>query len=246
MLETSLSRMETAVEGHRFVPDKATGPLRIATVDNLIGLVAGPMCQILSEEAPNLTVQFVLATRNLAEDLKSGAVEVAVTSTEFMNSSAIADTLRSDIHTVPLASERLVCIARNDDADFARGLSLEEYVSRPHASYTVDPDHPYTVERKHIREAGLRRLTRISTTSNQSLPEIVAASDCLSIVPISMAITASKSLPIQYREPPFALPNIEWIVAWHNRTDTNDLVQWSKDRILDCSNIMKSRFSEND
>lgn len=242
LLETSLSRVETAVEGRSFDPKTATGPLRIAAVDNLVGLAAGPMCQVLAEEAPELRVQFVGATRSLAEDLKSGAVELAVTSTEFINSAAIPDSLRDEIHTLPIATESLVCIARDDDEAFASGLSLEDYLARSHASYTVDPDHPYTIERKRIREAGVNRTTRASTTSNQSLPEIVAASDCLAIVPISMAITASKLLPLQYRKPPIDLPDIEWIVAWHERSSANDLVQWAKDRVVECSLILTSRI----
>ncbi len=244
LLEASLSQVEAAVEGKRFDPTDTRGPVRIATVDNLIGLVAAPMSTILANEAPKLSVQFVLASQSLAEDLKSGSVDIAVTSTEFINSSTIADSLRDDILVLPVAREPLVCIAHSDDTEFAQGLTLEEYLARPHASYTVDPDHPHTVERKHIRELGLRRATRISTTCNQSLPDIVASSDCLAIVPISMALKASKILPIQYHKPPLPLPDIEWIVAWHNRASNDPLVQWARDKILECADLLTKSFAD--
>ncbi len=234
-LETALAHIESAIKGDAFDPALATGPIRIATVDNVISTFAGPICGILETEAPNLEVQFVIATHNLAGDLKSGAVDIAVTSTEFMDSPAISESLRKELCIHPVGVEPLVCIGRSDDAQLAKGLSLDVYMSRPHASYIVDPDHHHTVERQHIRDVGLSRSTRIATSSNQNLPAIVANSDCLAIVPITLAKTAVSQYPLKIFRPPFDLPDIKWVIAWHERSSANPLFQWSKDAILQCS-----------
>ncbi|WP_275897585.1 LysR family transcriptional regulator [Sphingorhabdus sp. Alg239-R122] len=235
LLETALAHIESAIKGGEFDPALATGPVRIATVDNVISTFAGPMCQKLEKEAPNLEVQFVIATHNLAGDLKSGAVDIAVTSTEFMDSPAIPESLRKELCTKPVGVERLVCIGRSDDVQLANGLSLDVYLSRPHASYVVDPDHHHTVERQHIRDVGLSRSTRIATSSNHTLPAIVANSNCIAIVPMTLAKSAARQYPIKIFRPPFDLPDIKWVMAWHERGSVNPLLRWSKDAILRCS-----------
>lgn len=234
-LETALAHIESAITGSEFDPASATGPVRIAIVDNVIGTIAAPMCRILEKEAPKLEVQFVVATHNLASDLKSGIVDIAVTSTEFMDSSSIAVSLRNEIHTQPVGVERLVCIGRSDEEQPAEGLSLDAYLSRPHASYNVNPDHPHTIESRHIRDMRLSQFTRISTSSNQSLPAIVSVSDCLAIVPLTLAKLAATQYPIQIFQPPMDLPDIKWVMAWHQRLADVPLIQWSKDAILRCS-----------
>ncbi len=235
LLETALAHIESAIKGGKFDPALAAGPVRIATVDNVISTFAGPMCAILEEEAPNLEVQFVTATHNLAGDLKSGAVDIAVTSTEFMDSPAIPESLRKELCIRAVGVERLVCIGRSDDKQLEGELSLDAYLSRPHASYVVDPDHHHTVERQHIRGVGLSRSTRIATSSNHTLPAIVAHSDCLAIVPMTLARTAVRQYPIKIFRPPFDLPDIKWVMAWHERGSANPLLQWSKDAILRCA-----------
>lgn len=241
-LETALTHIESAIIGSDFDAASATGPVRIATVDNVIGTVAAPVCKILESEAPELAVQFVIASHSLAHDLKSGSVDIAVTSTEFLDSSTIPVSLRDELHTQFIGAERLVGIGRAGDPHIAEGLSLDAYMSRPHASYVVDPDHPHTVERQHIRNLKLRRSTRIATSSNQSLPAIVANSDCLAIVPLTLAKMAERHYPIQIFKPPMDLPDIQWVVAWHGRVSDVPLIQWSIDAILRCSKDIESRF----
>lgn len=236
-LETALGHLESAVVGTAFDPASAKGPIRIATIDNVIGTFAAPMCGILEKEAPELEVQFLVATRNLASDLKSGAVDIAITSTEFIDSPAISESLRNELGIQPIGVERLVCIARAGDEQLADGLSLDAFLSRPHATYIVDADHHYTVERRYLKEHGLRQTTRIATSSNQNLPAIVAHSDCLAIVPMTLAQSAIRQYPVQIIKSPLNLPKIHWVMVWHERTATIPLIQWAKDAVLRCSKI---------
>jgi DNA-binding transcriptional LysR family regulator len=231
-LETALGHLESAVAGKPFDPVTATGPVRIATVDNVIGTYAAPMCRLLEREAPKLEIQFLVATRNLANDLKQGTVDVAITSTEFMDSPAISESLRKELRTQPIGTERLVCIGRSDDRELAKGLSLEAYLSRPHATYVVDADHHHTVERRYFREHGLSQFNRVATSSNHSLPAIVADSDCLAIVPVTLALWARKHYRLRIVEPPLDLPDINWVMAWHERAAVIPLVQWAMDAIM--------------
>ncbi len=232
ILEPALVHIESAITGSDFDPLSASGPVRIAAVDNLVATFAGPMCKILEKEAPRLQLQFVIASNKLASDLKSGVADIAITSTVFMDSPAIGESLRNELHTQVIGVERLVCIARRGDKQLANGMSLETYLSRPHASYIVDPDHPHTVERQRLRDLNLSRPARIATSCNQSLLSIVADSDCLAIVPATMAMLGAKRHRIQIFRPPVDLPDIKWVVAWHQRLSNSPLIRWSIDAMM--------------
>jgi DNA-binding transcriptional LysR family regulator len=232
VLEPALVHIESAIKGSDFDPLSAVGPVRIAAVDNLLATFAGPMCKLLEKEAPNLQLQFVFASRDLAADLKSGAADIAITSTVFLDSPGISESLRNEIHTQQIGVERLACIARRGDKELANGLSLETYMSRPHASYIVDPDHPHTVERQLMRQLDINRPVRVATSCNQSLLSIVADSDCLAIVPATMAMSGAKRHRIQIFRPPVDLPDIKWVVAWHQRLSNAPLIRWSIDAMM--------------
>lgn len=232
ILEPALVHIESAIKGSDFDPLSAVGPVRIAAVDNLLATFAGPMCKLLEKEAPNLQLQFMFPSRKLAADLKSGAADIAITSTAFLNSPAVSETLRNEIQTQVIGVERLACIARRGDPQLVRGLSLESYLSRPHASYIVDPDHPHSVERQQMRELNLNWPVRVATSCNQSLLSIVADSDCLAIVPATMAMLGAKRHRIQIFRPPVDLPDIRWVVAWHQRLSNAPLIRWSIDAMM--------------
>jgi LysR family transcriptional regulator, nod-box dependent transcriptional activator len=236
-LELALHHVETAIEGDDFDLAFATGAVRIATVDHLIGTMAGPLSALLVKEAPNLQLQFVAITPSIADDLQTGALDIAITSTMMMENLSIKETGRREITNQVLASERLVCIGRNDDKDLAAGLSVEAYLERPHASFVIDMEHYHTVERQRLTELGLEQKTRILTTSNQSLPAIVAASGCLALIPETLAKAAIPALPIQIVSPPIAFPAIDWTMAWHQRSDQDPVKRWAIDAVIRCSGI---------
>jgi LysR family transcriptional regulator, nod-box dependent transcriptional activator len=243
-LETALAYVETAIEGADFDPAIATGPIRIATVDNVISALAGPVCTILADEAPHLQAQFLTATQRSALDLRAGALDILITSSLMMESGLVDETTRRELRSRSLAEERLVCIGARDDAELTAGLSLDAYLARAHVSYIVDAEQHQTVERRRLSELGLNQMTRIATSSNLSLPSIVAQGGCLSLVPESLAQSACALYPIQIVDPPLDLPNIHWVMVWHERSDDSPLVQWAIDVITRCAGIFGEGATE--
>jgi LysR family transcriptional regulator, nod-box dependent transcriptional activator len=236
-LETALAHVETVIQGVDFDAATAKGPVRIATVDNAIGALAGPVCKILAAEAPNLQAQFLSATPRSGLELKSGAVDILITSSIMMESGLVDETTRAELRSCPLADERLVCIGPLDDPDLAAGLSLEAYLARAHISYIVDADQHHTIERRRLSELGLSQFTRIATSSNLALPAIVAQSGCLALVPATLAKSASALYPIQIVASPMDVPDIHWVMVWHERSDDVPLVRWMMDAFLRCADI---------
>jgi LysR family transcriptional regulator, nod-box dependent transcriptional activator len=231
-LEIALSHIETVVGGATVDLGAATGTIRIATVDNIIGMIAGPLSRLCAEEAPNVHIELLVASRNMATELQSGGIDIAITSTIMMDTLKIAESDRRQLRSEILADERLVCIGPRDDASLAGGLTLEDYVARPHASFIVDPEQHHTVERQWLADMGLNPNSRIRTASNLSLPDIVATSGCLSLVPESLARKAVAQYPIQIFDPPMIVPDIRWVMIWHERSEIDAIVKWAMDAVI--------------
>jgi LysR family transcriptional regulator, nod-box dependent transcriptional activator len=236
-LNAALSHVELALEGQGFDPATVRGPVRIATADNLIGALAGPLSKILADEAPLLEVQFLTATRRSALDLRAGTLDLAIASTVMMGSGLADEDTRSEMRTQHLADEHMVCIGRADDAELAAGLSLDAYLKRPHASYILDAEQHHTLERQQLSKLGVQQAARISTSSYQCLPSIVVQGGCLALVPATLARAAKANYPIQIVESPLYMPDISWILVWHERSSDSPLIKWTKDAIIRCADV---------
>jgi DNA-binding transcriptional LysR family regulator len=230
-LEIALQHVETVVGGEAADLRTATGTVRIATVDNVIGAIAGTLTRLCAQEAPNVQIELLVASRNMANDLQSGAIDIGITSTVMMDTLKIGESVQRQLRSQMLADERLVCIGARDDAGLAAGLTLEEYLARPHASFIVDSEQHHTVERQRLAELGLSPNSGIRTASNLSLPDIVAASGFLSLVPESLARMAVAHYPIQIVDPPMKVPDIRWIMVWHERGEIDAIVKWAIDAV---------------
>lgn len=240
LLEIALSQIETVVGGVASNLGTATGTVRIATVDNIIGAIAGPLSRLSAEEAPHVQIELLVASRNMATELQTGGIDIAITSTIMMNTLKIAESIRCQLRSEILGDERLVCIGPRDDASLAAGLTWEEYIARPHASFIVDPDHHHTVERQWLADLGLNPNSRIRTASNLSLPDIVATSGCLSLVPESLARKAVAQYPIQIFDPPMQVPDIRWVMVWHDRSEIDAIVKWAINALIRCASTLLS------
>ena len=239
-LEIALSYIETVVGGEAPDLGAATGTVRIATVDNIIGAIAGRLSRLSAEEAPNVHIELLVASRNIATELQSGGIDIAITSTIMMDTLKIAESNRRQLRSEILGDERLVCIGPRDDASLAAGLTWEDYVARPHASFIVDPEQHHTVERQWLADLGLNPNSRIRTASNLSLPDIVATSGCLSLVPESLARKAVAQYPIQIFDPPMKVPDIRWVMVWHERSEIDAIVKWAIDALIRCASTLLS------
>jgi DNA-binding transcriptional LysR family regulator len=239
-LEIALSHIEAVVGGVATDLRTATGTVRIASVDNIIGAIAGPLSRLSGEDAPNVHIELLIASRNMATELQTGGIDIAITSTIMMDTLKIAESIRRQLRSEILGDERLVCIGPRDDASLAAGLTLEDYVARPHASFIVDPDHHHTVERQWLADLGLNPSSRIRTASNLSLPDIVAISGCLSLVPESLARKAVAQYPIQIFDPPMKVPDIRWVMVWHERSEIDPIVKWAIDALICCASTLFS------
>lgn len=225
-VETAMAAVTHVLGGRRFDPATSNLRFRIATADYVAALIAPTIARILAAEAPTVGVQTVPARRASADALRSGQVDLIIGPKQIL--AAGSDHPASDsaeFRIEPLISEPMVCIGAAGDEELARGLSTEAYLARPHAVFSLDLDVQASVEALHLREQGLRQVERLICADFSTLPLIVAASDCLAIVPSSVAHLFAH-LPIRAVRPPIDVPPMELVAAWHRRREDDPPLAW--------------------
>jgi LysR family transcriptional regulator, nod-box dependent transcriptional activator len=233
-LEQALTSLENVLDEQAFDPSRSTDQFRIATSDHIINVLSVPVAKIMAAEAPLMQAQFLMINRQTALELKAGHADFAIASSATLGSGLTDTATTAEISGKYLTSERLVYIARSDDADVTKGLSLAQYLARPHATFALDSEHHASVESMVLADMGHRQNNRLLLSTYQSLPMIVAETGCLAVMPETMAINAARLYPIQIATPPIAFPHIKWLLIWHKRNDKNPVMLWVREMIPRC------------
>lgn len=131
-----------------------------------------------------------------------------------------------DASVVPLFTDRLVCIGHEADRDLKEGLTAERYLARPHAGFFLDFDVNASLEQFYLAESGILQFDRMLTSIFSALGSIVANSDCLALVPESLARITMAHLPIRYVDAPLELPPLELVMVFHRRREADEGMMW--------------------
>ena len=237
--ETLLGPLEEAMGAVRrtFAPeifDPATSRqrFRIATADYVMAIIAPHLVAIQSRQAPHIAVQMLNARKQSDEDLRAGRIDMIVAPKRMITGPRTqrGDFLKDAI-VVPLLTEKLVCIGHRDDTDLRLGLTAERYLERAHAGFFLDYEIHASLEQFHLGETGATQFDRMLTSSFSTLPMIVANSDCLALLPESMARAAKTYLPIDYVASPVDVPPLELVMVWHRRRERDHGMSWLVDAI---------------
>lgn len=237
-LEEAMAAVRRAVAPEPFDPATSRQRFRIATADYVMTILAPHLTGILSTRAPTMAVQMLNARKLSDEDLRVGRIDMLIAPQRTLTSarSQRPDYLQ-EVSITPLLSERLVCIGHIDDHDLRQGLTAKRYLERAHAGFFLDFDVHASLEQFHLGETGTFQFDRILTSSFSTLPLIVANSDCLALLPESMAKLARKHLPIAYVDAPIELPALDLVMAWHRRRDHDLGMAWIVDALVESAQI---------
>ncbi|MBS0477267.1 MAG: LysR family transcriptional regulator [Proteobacteria bacterium] len=240
-LEEAMSAVRRAFTPEPFDPATSRQRFRIATADYVMAILAPHLAGILSKTAPHIAVQMLNARKQSDDDLRSGRIDMVVAPKRMITGprSQRTDYLEGAV-VAPLLSERLVCIGHKDDPDLHAGLTPQRYLDRAHAGFFLDFDIHASLEQFHLGETGTAQFDRILTSSFSTLPLIVANSDCLALLPESMARLAMKHLPITYAPSPIEMPPLELVMVWHRRRERDQGMAWLVDALRQSAKLAVS------
>jgi DNA-binding transcriptional LysR family regulator len=208
-------------EGAPFEPFSAEATVAIAASDYVQYSVLIPLATALRTEAPKVRIVWrVIDASTLTAQMERGEVDLALTIPE-----SAPETLRMR----ELYREQYVTIARTDyplvqgNVDLDLFCALDHVVVSPQGGGFVGPTDVA------LEAVGRRRRVVLSAPGFLIVPEIIAHSDMISLVP--RRIARDRSDRLQIMEPPITVPGFEMAIVWHDRTTTHPVQRWLRERI---------------
>lgn len=239
-LELALSSVEGVLQDSNFDAAQSAEQFQIAMTDHSMGLLAAPLTAIMANEAPTMRARFLGVSSSVVADFAAGKIDMIVSPRAILVSGHFSADQLSRIRLEHLKSEPLVCIGHIDDEELTAGISIEQYLNRPHAGFYLNAEQHASIEQAHLASIGYRQHDRLLMSSYLLLPMVVATTGCLSLVPLSIAVQASQMHPIQFVMPPIDFPHFELVMVWHERDDMKPSGRWLREVLKRCVLIPES------
>jgi DNA-binding transcriptional LysR family regulator len=219
----ALAGLERALTPARFDPRTESRTFTIAAADSLELILGGPLLEALRAEAPAIRVAIVPPPRGAdpTELFESGHADVAIRA--IMN---VAPAVKAPLRTEELFVQRLVVVARGTPTAAARRkMSISQFTTAHHVLVAPYGSPGSIIDDALARQRRTRTVAmRVSTFA--AAPTIVATTDCIAVIPESIATRFAALLPLQIFELPFEPPAVPIGLIWHQRMDSDDAHLW--------------------
>ena len=206
----------------RFDPSSISATIAIAASDYVQYSVLMPLLDVLRVEAPGIRVAWrTIDTANLETQMIRGDVGLALTTPE-----AAPETLRMR----KIYREEYVTIARLDHPAIGNGLDIETFCQLDHVIVSPRGGGFYGPADAALSALGQTRRVMLSAPGFLVVPEIVAHSDMIALVPGRLALNREDQL--QQFAPPLPVTGFDMAMVWHDRTTTHPMHRWLRDRLI--------------
>lgn len=223
-LRQALDQVRATVAGHsNFNPGNASLTVAIASTDYLQKTVVQPLAIALRKRAPGVRIALRhLDPSHLEAQMASGQVDLALMTPEHGPVS-----LRSR----HLFDERYVLIGRHRHPELRRGLSVEQFARLDQVIVSLHGGDFTTPVDEGLAALGYKRNVALSAASFLFVPEIVAHSDFVALVPERLVRDSREALKIV--ECPFPVPGFAVSMLWHERNHGHSGQRWLREVIIE-------------
>ena len=233
-LEETIRSIATFLEEKPFNPATARRRFRIATADYITAVMMPGLLDILAAEAPHVGVQMLTGRRRAADDLRAETIDLVIAPREFMGTSLFeARNQGGDLVHEKLFTDSFVCVARDDDS-LPASLTVEDYLSRPHASFFLDLDTHASLEQSYLQENRIDQFDRVLSASFSLLPMMAARSDCLALIPGSLARLMAPLYRLRVLKSPLPVPDLNLVAVWLRRREGDPELAWLRRALIRC------------
>ena len=221
-LRQALDRVRATVATHsNFDPARARLTIAIACTDYLQAAVVGPLTLRLRSQAPGVRVALRnLDIPHLGMQMERGEVDLAL-----MTPHAAAPSLR----TRHLFDERYVLIGRRDHPRLRDGIAVAELTQLEHVIVSLRGGDFVTPVDDALAALGHKRNVVLSAASFLFVPEIVAQSDLVALVP--QRLVHDRADRLQLVDCPFPVEGFAVGMVWHERSHGHSGQRWVRDAV---------------
>jgi DNA-binding transcriptional LysR family regulator len=170
-------------------------------------------------QAPHVRIEVQTPDRDRAvELLESGRLDLRI---------AWLPKPPQSLRSMPLFQDRIVCIAAADHPQVHGSITLEQFLTLPHARPlgTGRTTTGRTIDEAVERQG--RRLNLVILVQNfLTIPLMMAGTDLIATVPRRLATVLARQHPLQILEAPLRLPRIRYAAYWHERRQKDPGHRW--------------------
>lgn len=209
----------TVIERRTFDPTQACLTVVVACTDYLQTALVQPLVLQLRIRAPGVRVAVRgLDLARLEAQMTNGEVDLAL-----MTASAAAPGLR----TRHLFDERYVLIGRRGHPKLRKRISVAQFAALEHVVVSLRGGDFITPADSVLAALGRKRKVVLSAASFLSVPEIVAQSDLVALVP--QQLVRDRARQLQIVECPFPVEGFEVGMVWHERNHRHAGQRWVRE-----------------
>lgn len=226
-LRQALDQVRATVATHQdFDPATSHLSITIACTDYLQIAVVKPLILALRTQAPGLRVALRhLDVAQLEAQMVRGDVDLAL-----MTPGSAPPSLR----TRHLFDEHYVLIGRQGHPELSGALTVEKFAQLDHVIVSLQGGDFSTPVDEVLAALGQRRQVVLSAASFLFVPEIVAQSDLVALVPARLVRGQRQQLTVLAC--PFPVEGFAVGMVWHERNHGHSGHRWVRERILSLVN----------
>jgi DNA-binding transcriptional LysR family regulator len=193
---------------------------RISMTDLAEMMLLPNLFQLLRSRAPNINVEsYVAKRRDIARDLASGALDLAIDTPLIMD---------PHVKSMSLVTDKVVCVFRADHADLNNELTFDRYLSLNHLHVSNRKRGLGQVDLE-LGKLGAKRRIALRTRHYLVTPIILEQTDLVLTVPQRFAEKLADKYSLRYLDLPFSVPPHEAHLFWHESTDQDPANKWMRD-----------------
>jgi len=221
-LRQALDQVRAAVATHRnFDPATAELTFSVACTDYLQVAVVMPFIKELRQRAPKVRIAIrYLDLRELEGQMARGEVDLAL-----MTPQVAPPSLR----TRHLFDERYVLIGRRNHPRLRKGMSVKQLAQLDHVVVSLGGGAFETPVDDVLAALGHRRNVVVSAASFMLVPELVAHSDFVALVPERLVRERRRN--IEQFECPFPVEGFAVAMVWHERSHGHSGLRWIREAL---------------
>lgn len=209
-----------------FDPARSRRCFALRMSDLLSILILPAVAETLSRLAPDVTVESLhLSPEATLDALETNRVDIAV-STGLV--------IPKSIEEVPLHEDEVVVVARRDHPAAGAVGTMAGFLQLRHVKVAQSPIDDRFADRQ-LAEAGQERRVALTVPHWLAVPEIVAVSDLVATMPLSIARRFAGDGRVALHSPPFPETGVRWSLYWHRRHRGDPGHTWMREVIADAA-----------
>ena len=209
---------------HGFDPQTTDVTFRLTAAETAEHLIFPRLIERLQETAPGIRIEARHPSRDQSlRWLETGEIDFRL---------GWLEKPPQALHSATLYRDRLVCLARKGHPGINGRISLEQYLTLPHARLEVAP---HGMSGRAIDEAAAKMGRKLHiglvVQNYGTVLHTVARSNLIATVSERMLKSTAPQLALQVLEPPLRLPEMRINMFWHERTHKDPRHRWFRQQI---------------